>query len=76
MRESRNCPECGGSSLYRAEASSGGGYAPTYLPGLGPWYGSARFDIVLCQSCGLTRFFAQRQALEKVGSSSKWKRIP
>jgi predicted nucleic-acid-binding Zn-ribbon protein len=76
MRESKECPECGRSNLYRTEASAGGGYAPNYLPSLGSFFVGAKFVLVLCQDCGLTRFFADRAALPKVSTSKKWKRYP
>lgn len=35
MINDSTCPECGSSNLYLSkEVSSGGGYAPNYLPGL------------------------------------------
>ncbi len=70
------CPNCGRTNLFRSkEISSGGGYAPDYLPGLGAWYRTEKFVIVLCKDCGLTRFFARPQALEKLPDSSKWERV-
>ena len=56
--------------------SAGGGYAPNYLPGLGTWLCAARFRIVLCQDCGLTRFFAAKEAIEKLSSAGTWTRVP
>ena len=75
MRESRECPECGRSSLYRTEVSAGGGYAPNYLPSLGSIFAAAKFTVVLCQDCGLTRFFADRTVLPRVSSAKKWTRV-
>jgi predicted nucleic-acid-binding Zn-ribbon protein len=70
------CPGCGGSDLYRTvrPVAAGGGHAPNYLPGLGPWWRSERFVLVLCKSCGLTRFFARPEATAKVSESEKWER--
>ena len=68
------CPNCGGSSQYRGpEAGSGGGHAPNYLPGLGSFWRSARFSLVVCRDCGLTRFFASPEARQKLKESSRWK---
>jgi len=71
------CPNCSGSNLFRSRrpVSAGGGYAPNYLPGLGRWLSSGRFDIVVCRDCGLTRFFAQREATAKLGESGRWERV-
>lgn len=70
------CPNCGGNNLYRSEpVSAGGGYAPNYLPGLGGFWCSAKFELVICRDCGLTRFFANREATEKLADSKRWKRV-
>ena len=67
------CPTCGSDELYRSEAiSGGGGYAPNYLPGLGGFFRAGTFQLVMCRSCGLTRFFASKEAREKVALSGKW----
>ena len=68
------CSNCGGKTLYRGpETSSGGGHAPNYLPRLGGFVRSARFTLVVCRDCGLTRFFASADARSKLKESSKWK---
>jgi predicted nucleic-acid-binding Zn-ribbon protein len=70
------CPNCGGRTLYQGPAtSSGGGYAPDYLKGLGRFLSTARFVIVVCRDCGLTRFFAQPEARAKLKESGKWKLV-
>lgn len=62
--------------LYRAEGiSAGGGYAPNYLPGLGTLFKAAKFDVVVCRTCGLARWFAQPEARQVIGNSKKWKRV-
>lgn len=66
MTYAKPCPECGQCNLFRTEASSGGGYAPNYLPGLGGFIGSAKFEIVVCADCGLTRFFATQKSRSKL----------
>ena len=73
MKNIAPCPNCGSRAQYRSrEVSSGGGHAPNYLPGLGSFWVSGRFTIVVCRDCGLTRFFAQPEAREKLGDSEKW----
>ncbi len=70
------CPNCGGNTLYRSpEISSGGGHAPNYLPGLGRFILSARFTLVVCRDCGLTRFFASSQARARLKEARKWKPV-
>jgi len=70
------CPNCGGANLYRSRkpVSAGGGYAPNYLPGLGSLLLSGRFSMIVCRDCGLTRFFARRDARDRLADSSKWER--
>jgi len=71
-----NCPECGQSSLYSSkEVSAGGGNAPNYLPGLGGFLSSAKFRVVVCKDCGLSRFFASPAALGKLSESNSWHKL-
>ena len=72
------CPNCSSKRLFRAKkpVSSGGGYAPDYLPGLGRnLVLSGRFDVVVCQDCGLTRLFASQDDRNKLAESPKWERV-
>ena len=70
------CPNCGGKTLYSGPAtSSAGGHAPNYLPGLGTFLRAARFTLVVCRDCGLTRFFAAPEARAKLKESGKWKSL-
>lgn len=76
MRKDSTCPDCGYSNLYTSkEISSGGGYAPNYLPGLGTFFSSAKFTVIVCKDCGLTRFFASQKALEDLPESKQWSKI-
>lgn len=76
MPKSSICPECGNSNLYSsAGVSAGGGYAPNYLPGLGSFLSSAKFAVVACKDCGLTRFFASSEARAKLHQSDKWRKV-
>ena len=77
MRRVSPCPNCKGRNLYRSkEVNAGGGHAPNYLPGLGGFLSVERFTIVLCQDCGLARFFARDSATRKLSESSAWTRVP
>ncbi len=70
------CPNCGGTTLYEGPSvSSGGGHAPNYLPGLGRFWASARFVLVVCRDCGLTRFFASPEARAKLKDAHRWKPV-
>jgi predicted nucleic-acid-binding Zn-ribbon protein len=72
-----SCPSCGGRNLFEGPpVSAGGGHAPNYLPGLGTWWRSESFQLVICRDCGLTRFFASKEAREKLAEAPKWKRVP
>lgn len=77
MRSPAACPDCGGHNLFKSakRISAGGGYAPDYLPKLGKWYQAAKFRIVVCKDCGLTRFFADEEGLAKLGSGPAWQRV-
>lgn len=76
MQKSSTCPECGRNSLYSSgEISAGGGYAPNYLPALGGFLVSAKFTLVVCKDCGLTRFFASDPARGKLSESDKWHKV-
>lgn len=55
---------------------AGGGHAPNYLSGLGRWWRPETFQLVICRDCGLTRFFASKEARDRLADSNKWKRIP
>ena len=72
-----SCPECGKSNLFKSVAaiSAGGGHAPNYLPGLGTLLFAAKLHVVVCQDCGLTRHFAEKEGLAKLSQSEKWKRL-
>lgn len=71
------CPKCGGGNLYMAnkEVSSGGGYAPDYLPGLGGLLRKAKFQVVVCADCGLTQLLALSSARSELTESAKWERV-
>lgn len=72
MKQQKNkCPECGGSTLYKTVAQSAGGHG-TLLPGLGRILRFAKFDIVVCGRCGLTRFYAEESAREKLPQARQW----
>jgi len=76
MAKTSSCPECGRNNLYSSkEVSSGGGYAPNYLPGLGGFLSSAKFTVVVCKDCGFSRFFASSAARDKITESNTWHKV-
>lgn len=80
--ETAKCPECGGESLHETITSCGGGYGPDLLSGLGRWglggliqIEFAKFRVVMCEACGLTRFYAEEAARAKLPKAKLWRRI-
>ena len=71
--KTKQCPECGAESLYQTTTNSGGGYGPLLLPGLNrSFWRPAKFHVVLCAECGLTRFYAEAEALTKLRTAEEW----
>ena len=71
-----SCPDCGSTMLYQSrETGAAGGHGPDFLPGLGKIFSSAKFVLVVCRDCGLTRFFAQPEARSRLKDSNKWKMV-
>ena len=76
MNTKSPCPHCGGRNLFESKpVSAGGGHAPDQLPGLGGFWATSRYTVVLCHDCGLMRLFAVPEALAKLPHSAKWKRV-
>jgi predicted nucleic-acid-binding Zn-ribbon protein len=70
------CPGCGGTTLYqRKDVGSGSSHGPDFLPDLGKVFFSAKFAVVVCRDCGLTRFYAQPEARAKLKDSKKWRLV-
>ena len=75
MDKQSTCPECEGTRIYsHGGISSGGGYAPNYLPGLGGFFSSSKFTVRVCADCGLTRFYADPDARSKIREHKDWRR--
>ena len=73
--ETAKCPECGAESLYWTSTYSGGGHGPLLLPQLGTFWRPAEFDVLVCADCGLTRFYAHKEARLKLPTASNWQPI-
>jgi hypothetical protein len=71
----KDCPHCGGTELYVRRLPSGGGSLIYLLKGLGGFLHFADFDVVVCAGCGLTRFFAEPEARQRVKGHKDWKRL-
>lgn len=71
----RTCPECGGSNLYQTTTASTGLYGPALLPGLGGFFRTPNFHVVVCADCGLSRFYADSTARAKLAATSRWFRL-
>jgi predicted nucleic-acid-binding Zn-ribbon protein len=69
------CPECGEAPLYTTTVTAAGGYGPNFLPGLHGFWRMPKFDVVVCASCGLTRFYAEATAREKLSRSERWQKV-
>ncbi len=62
----KDCPNCGGTDLRITIADATGGDGPDLLPRVGGFFRRAEFAVVVCCSCGLTRFFVLQEEIEKV----------
>ncbi len=69
------CPECGGATYVHTSTSAGGVHGPYFLPGLGGFLSMARFKVVVCGDCGLTRFYAEPNAVAKLPRARRWARL-
>ena len=67
------CVHCGAESLYVRRLSSAG-HGSYLLAGLGHFFHYAQFDVVVCAKCGLTRFFAEPSARERL-PNDHWARL-
>jgi predicted nucleic-acid-binding Zn-ribbon protein len=76
MSVSSNCPECESGNLYMSnEVPAGSLDGPYFLPDLGGSWSLAKFNVVVCHDCGLTRFFAAKEALANLPNSAKWRKL-
>ena len=75
----RSCLSCNGVNLYESvrgvTAAASGLYGPNLLPGLGGFFSSADFEVIVCGDCGFTHLHASPAALEKLPRSNKWRRV-
>jgi predicted nucleic-acid-binding Zn-ribbon protein len=69
------CVECSSPRLFETTTGANGGYGPTLLPGLGRFLHVPRFRVLICESCGLTRFYAEPAARSRLEDSKHWRRV-
>ena len=75
MTRRKECPECGSSDLMvRGGISMAGGYGPNLLPGTGKWFTGPKVEAVICKSCGLVRYFADKETLAGITTERGWRR--
>ncbi len=75
MTNAKPCPECGQKNLFVTTTNSGGGYGPMLLPKLSGFFTTAKFEVVVCADCGLTRFFASTEARNRLATTSNWRHL-
>ena len=71
----RDCSVCGGKEMYSTKTSANGGYGPALLPSLGRLFKPAKFDVYVCESCGHTTFFADKETRKRLQETSRWKKV-
>ena len=68
------CPNCGSTDLRTNTAEAVGSHGPDLLPGVSGIFRHAWFVVVVCCNCGLVRFFAPKEAIDKIAESASWER--
>jgi hypothetical protein len=68
------CSNCGSRDLRSTTADAVGHFGPDLLPGVSGIFRGAEFIVVVCCNGGLTRFFAPREAIDKLANSALWER--
>jgi RNase P subunit RPR2 len=67
----QKCPECSG-KLWVTMTDARGAGGPDLLPQVGGFWHTAKIRIVVCESCGLTRFYADTESASKLSTSDGW----
>ena len=68
------CSNCGSGDLRVTTTDAASHFGPDLLPGASGVFHLAKFAVVVCCSCGLTRFFAPREAVDKLAKSALWEK--
>lgn len=71
------CSECKSDRVYQYKKHTEfGGFGGELLPGLAPgMFSLAKFLQVICLDCGHIRFFASKEARDKLENSDDWAQI-
>ncbi len=75
MRIAAPCPNCSSGALYGRTVDAGGSHGPYLLAGLGGFLSFAQFQVVVCGNCGLTRLFADEEAVAKLPHADDWTKL-
>lgn len=75
--ETRRCSDCRSTRLYEYESdvdttTIGGELLPKLSSGV---FGSAKVRPVVCAECGLLKYYAAKDAIEKLAASKHWKLV-
>ena len=70
MKRIAPCSNCGSTDQRLARTESVHGM----LPDAGNWLTAVTWDVVVCLECGFTRYFASRDALDRIANSKHWRR--
>lgn len=73
----KSCSECKSDRIYKyKESIEFGGFGGELLPELAPsMFSLAKFLPVICLDCGHIRFFASKEARDKLEASAHWTQI-
>ena len=74
MKLTKNCPECGGTEIYKqwADASGSEPYIFNLLPLVGKFLSIASFEVFVCGDCGFYRMFVEEDWMPQI--REKWSR--
>ncbi len=76
MASQKSCPECGSNDLLtHSDISARGGYGPDLLPGSSGLFTSPKLRAVVCKDCGLIRYYAAKETLQKLIEKGQWNRL-
>ena len=70
------CPNCTSDNLRTTTAEASSHYGPDLLPGTHGMFSQSTLDVVVCCNCGLTRFFASPEEIQRMMKSAVWEAVP
>jgi len=66
------CPNCASDDLRTTAADASNDFGLDLLPDAHGWFSHGTFNVVVCCNCGLTRFFASQEEIERIRKSAVW----